>query len=227
MKKDNLIFLSHPYTIDTPSYGNRDMVKIASNSSINSGATANTSTWVFTNNHIGTHIDVPFHFSNSGSKVIDIPANDWLFQKVALVDIPCEDAKLICEEDLSVFQLPSDIEMLLMRTNYETYRGEDKYWNDNPGFAPAVAHYLRKNYPRLRCVGFDFISVTSWKYREIGRESHKTFLAPGKNLNPIMAIEDMSLKKISGKINWLLVAPIIVVDGNGAPVTIFANQDNK
>jgi len=224
MENNDIIFLSHPYTSDTPSYGNRDMVKIASNSSISTGESANSSTWIFTNNHIGTHIDVPFHFNNLGKKVIDIPANDWLFQKVSLIDIPCEKALLIKEEDINIFQLPFDIEMLLIRTNYEKYRGTDKYWNDNPGLSPEVANYLRNTFPKLRCIGFDFISITSWKHRAIGRLSHKAFLAPEGDRKPIMAIEDISLRNITKSIDWLIVAPIIVEDGNGAPVTILANQ---
>ncbi|NHZ85205.1 MAG: cyclase, partial [Planctomycetia bacterium] len=99
MKENNILFLSHPYTANTPSYGNRDMVKITINSSIDSGNTANSSCWIFTNNHIGTHIDVPFHFSKNGKKVIDIPARDWLFQKVALIDVPCTEVRLISEVD--------------------------------------------------------------------------------------------------------------------------------
>ncbi len=226
MKNTDLIFLSHPYNKNTPSYGNRDMIKITSNSSIKSGESANSSCWIFTNNHIGTHIDVPYHFSDKGKKVIDIPVKDWLFTNVALIDVPCEEAKLINETDIKIFDLPPDIEMLFIRTRYEKYRGLDKYWNDNPGLSPNVASYLRKTYPKLRCVGFDFISITSWKFRKIGKESHKAFLAPDENNRPIMAIEDMSLKNITRKIDWLVVAPIIVEDGNGAPVTIIANQIN-
>ncbi len=224
MKKNNLIFLSHPYTSDTPSYGNRDMVKIASNSSIKSGETANSSCWIFTNNHIGTHIDVPFHFSEKGKRVIDYLAEDWLFQKVGLIELPCNYARLISEQDVRKFDLNSEIDILLIRTNYEKFRGDDKYWNDNPGLSPDLAPFLRKRFPKLRCIGFDFISITSWKYRQEGRKSHKAFLSPDGNQQPILAIEDMSLKKVTQKISWLLVAPIIVEDGNGAPVTIIANQ---
>ena len=222
MKNDNIIFLSHKYTEQTPSYGNRDMVKITSNSSIKSGETANSSCWVFTNNHIGTHIDVPFHFSEKGKRVGEYDAGDWFFSNVALIDIKCEKTILINESDIEKFNINSDIEMLLIRTTYEEHRREDKYWNDNPGLSSSLAVYLRKKFTKLRCIGFDFISITSWKFRKEGRESHKFFLSPNGNENPILAIEDMSLKNIINKIDWLVVAPIIVEDGNGAPVTVIA-----
>ena len=72
-------------------------------------------------------------------------------------------------------------------------------------------------------VGFDFISITSWKYRQLGRERHKAFLAPPGNEKPILAIEDMALKSIKNNIGRVIVAPIFVEDGNGAPVTVFAD----
>jgi kynurenine formamidase len=224
MQKDNIILLSHTYSNTTPSYGNRDMFKVTANSSISSGGTANSSCWIFTNNHIGTHIDVPYHFDINGAKVTDIPPSEWLFNNVAMVDVPCNEAKLIDVADIEFFSLDPNIEMLLIRTIYEKYRDTDKYWKDNPGLSPDVADYLRKKFPKLRCIGFDFISITSWKHRLLGRESHKAFLMPENNAMPIMAIEDMSLKKLNGKIDWIIVAPILVEDGNGAPVTVFANM---
>lgn len=222
--KNNFIFLSHPYTSETPSYGNRDMVKVTANSSISSGETANSSCWVFTNNHIGTHIDVPFHFNDKGKKVADYEANDWVFSNVVLIDISCEEATLITEKEIQKFDINLGVEILLIRTGFEENRGKDNYWNDNPGLSANLATYLRKTFPNLRCVGFDFISITSWKFRKEGRESHKAFLAPNGKENPILAIEDMSLKKIKNRIDWLVVAPIIVEGGNGGPVTVIANQ---
>jgi len=223
--KNNLLFLSHPYTSNTPSYGNRDMVKITVNSSIRLGDTANSSCWVFTNNHIGTHVDVPFHFKEDGKKVADYSADHWVFTEVALIDIPCKEAILIGENEIEQFNLNPEIEILLIRTGFEENRGKANYWNDNPGLSPDLAKYLRNKFPNLRCLGFDFISITSWKYRKEGRESHKKFLAPKINENPILVIEDMSLKNAKKKINLLIVAPIIFEDGNGAPVTVIAKQE--
>jgi kynurenine formamidase len=224
MEKNNLVFLSHPYTPDTPSYGNRDMVKISSNSSIKVGETANTSTWIFTNNHIGTHIDVPYHFDENGKKVTNYEAKDWFFSEVGLVDIPCTSARQISEKEIEKFNLSTNIEILLIRTGFENFRNKDSYWNDNPGLSSSLPGYLRKTFPKLRCVGFDFISITSWKHREEGRKSHKAFLSPEVGERPILAIEDMSLKKASNNINWLIVSPLLVENSNGAPVTVIASQ---
>jgi len=191
------------------------------------GETANTSSWTFSNNHIGTHIDAPYHFCETGKKTYEIPVDEYIFDKVELIDIPCTNAKLIGIEDIENNSvIKKGIELLLIRTGFEHYRQDDKYWDDNPGISPELAGYFRKNYPQLRCIGFDFMSITSWKYRIEGRESHKEFLCPAHGEKAILAIEDMSLKLINSQINWVVVAPLFVEDGNGGSVTVFANQNS-
>ena len=218
----NFVLLSHVLKQDTPSYGNRDKVIIRVNSAIKAGETANSSCLVLSNNHIGTHIDVPRHFSIDGKRTIDYPISDYVFEKCQVIDLPKTDACLISPEDLHEMTIDNDVELLLVRTGYEALRGEDCYWNNNPGLAPELADYLRERFPKLRCVGFDFISVTSWKHRAEGRLAHKAFLAPENGSKEIWAIEDMSLKDAPANVNRVIVAPLMVEDGNGTAVTVIA-----
>jgi kynurenine formamidase len=139
-----------------------------------------------------------------------------------VIDIPCTEACLIAPEDLKKVNIRSDVDILLIRTGYESLRGKEAYWNNNPGLHPDLADYLRNTYPHLRCVGFDFISVTSWKYRSEGKLAHKAFLAPENGGREIWAIEDMSLKDAPKIIKEIIVAPLLVEDGNGSAVTVIA-----
>ncbi len=218
----NFVLLSHILRQDTPSYGNRDKVIIRVNSSIKAGETANSSCLVLSNNHIGTHIDVPRHFSIDGKRTIDYPIGDYVFNKCQIVDLPKNMACLIGPDDLENFSIQADVELLLIRTGFEALRGQDEYWDNNPGLAPELADYLRDKFPNLRCIGFDFISVTSWKHRAEGRLAHKAFLAPENSSNEIWAIEDMSLKDAPIDIMRIIVAPLMVEDGNGTAVTVIA-----
>lgn len=221
---NNYILLSHVIKSTTPSYGNRDCIEIITNSSIENGETANTSKWVFTNNHIGTHIDVPKHFSKNGKNTYEIPIENYIFKNVELVNVPCDIGRLISINDFkNINDLNIDVELLLIKTGYENYRIEDKYWNDNPGLSSELASYFRKRFKKLRCIGFDFISLTSWNHRLEGRLSHREFLTPDQPNSSILIIEDMSLENIASKINMVIVAPLFVEDGNGGAVTIFAN----
>jgi kynurenine formamidase len=216
------IRLSHTLDSATPSYGNRDKISIQVNSAIKDGDTANTSRWIFSNNHIGTHIDVPRHFDDEGFGVSDIPVENLFFHAVELVDIPCNTARLIAENDFEALNINSKVDLLLIRTGYENVRDKEIYWNGNPGLIPELADYLRNKFTRLRCIGFDFISITSWKYRHAGRLAHKNFLTPDRGKRSILAIEDMSLKGIRQPVKKVIVAPIYVEDGNGGAVTVFA-----
>ena len=216
------VLLSHVLRQDTPSYGNRDKVIIRVNSSIKCGETANSSCLILSNNHIGTHIDVPRHFSMDGKRTIDYPIGDYVFQNCQIVDLPKTEACLIGPDDLMEQSIDADVDLLLIRTGFENLRGEDDYWNNNPGLSPDLADYLRERFQNLRCVGFDFISVTSWKFRQEGRLAHKAFLAPKNGKRPIWAIEDMSLKDAREKMKKVIVAPFLVEDGNGTAVTVIA-----
>lgn len=224
----NYIRLSHTIKHDTPSYGNRDRILIQTNSSIKKGEASNSSCWIFSNNHIGTHIDTPHHFSEFGKKTDEMPINDFIFDKVQLIDIKCNDARLINADDLITFNkiIDKNTDLLLIRTGYEEFRQEDKYWNNNPGLAAGLAVYLRTNYTKLRCVGFDFISLTSWKFRDEGKKSHEAFLCPANGTKGILIIEDMALARINTTIRQVIVAPVFVEDGNGGPVTVIANIES-
>jgi len=224
----NLISLSHIISQSTPAYGNRDRIFIRDNSSILKGDTANSSCWVFSNNHIGTHIDSPRHFSASGKKTQEFPLADFFYDKVSIVDISCAKGVLISTDDFKSVetQVDSNTELLLIRTGYEQYRGDDKYWNDSPGLNAELADYFRSNFPSIRCVGFDFISLTSWNFRPHGRISHIAFLCPEDGGKPILVIEDMTLRHVSSSIRSVIVAPMFVEDGNGGAVTVIADLDN-
>src|SRR5712664_2597185 len=95
----NNISLSHIISQSTPAYGNRDRIFIRDNSSILKGETANSSCWIFSNNHIGTHIDSPRHFSATGKKTHEVAPNDFFYDVVKLVDITCATGILIGIED--------------------------------------------------------------------------------------------------------------------------------
>jgi arylformamidase len=116
--------------------------------------------------------------------------------------------------------IPSDIEFLAIRTGFENKRDKDVYWNNNPGLKPSLATYLRERFPKLRCLGFDFMSITSWLHRSEGKLAHEAFLCPKSGEREILAIEDMSLSGLNKEIDQIIVSPLFVGDGNGGAVTV-------
>ena len=218
--------LTHPIDNETPSYGNRDLIRIASKSSITNGDTANTSELHFSNNHMGTHIDVPKHFFENGKSLTDIKPEEWFFESVSLIDITCEEARLISINDFKNAKIKNTVDFLIIRTGFELKRTEDIYWTDYPGIASEVCEYLRKTYTSLRGLGFDFISLTSPKFKEEGKAAHKALLDErlGKF---VFIIEDMKINHLKEAPGMLLVSPLLIKHGNGGPVTVFGINSMK
>ena len=82
--------------------------------------------------------------------------------------------------------------------------------------------YLRRNFPKLRVLGFDFISLTSYTNRPLGREAHKGMLGPLEGTEPILILEDMKLSPLQTAPSRLLIAPLLVDQADGGPVTVIA-----
>lgn len=214
--------LSHSLNESTPSYGNRDSIIIEANSSISAGDSANSQKWTFTTNHLGTHIDTPKHFDTHGRSLTDFENEFWWFQSVQIVDVPLNEGRLIQVEDLRSY-MKNETEILLIRTGYESFRTKTKYWQDNPGISYHCCAWLRKNYTNLKVIGFDFLSLTSWNFREEGKKAHLALLSNDFcNSGPICIIEDMSLVGVKDAISQLIVAPLFIEGADGGPVTVFA-----
>lgn len=207
------LFLSHFINKNTPVYGGVQNAFISETiSSINEGDTSNSSKFIF-NNHIGTHIDFPFHFSNSGAKSNDYNSNFWIFNKVGFINTSINNF----EDDIK--DLPIDIEILLLKTNFGINRGTDKYIFDQPVIPSNWAFLLRSKFPKLRAFGFDLISLTSKKDRIEGKKAHIEFLIE----NNILIIEDMDLSKITETPSKLIVAPLLIESSDGVPCTIISS----
>ena len=216
------IYLSYPLSRKTPAYGGGDSLKIRHEKSIEKGDSCNTSYWSLSN-HLGTHIDFPRHFVQAGKTSGDYRPEFWIFRSPFILDIATVEPGVILEpEDVDMDAVPDNIDILVIKTGFCHLREKDIYWENNPGFAPALAIFLRKRFPHLRVFGFDSISLSSFAHRETGHEAHKAFL---DHPNPILLLEDMDLSAIdnSVKLKQVIVSPLRVEDADGIPCTVFAN----
>lgn len=217
--RQEVVWLSHSLSPDSPAYGGGEGMEVQRISEISKGDTANSSRLILPN-HLGTHIDAPRHFFDSGPVLMDYPADFWIFDSPTLVDVPGEDGYLISPEDIGA-ALSQETDLLLLRTGYEAYRGSPRYWERNPGLAPEFGAWLRENFPNLRAVGMDVISVTSRLHREKGREAHRYLLDPDGLGNPILPFEDMALGNVKRNLKKILVSPLRIIDADASPCTVF------
>lgn len=219
------IWLSHIIDHDTPLYGGRvEKFNIYKTSSIDEGKIAN-DTRIETTVHVGTHIDMPYHFHQDGQTIEDFDIDFWVFHKPLMIDFKPEN--YVIEDDLiSILDDIQDIDydILIIKTGLCHIRGERAFWEYNYGFSPKIYDYLVKKFPKIRVIGFDSISISSWQNRDLGKVSHKVFLNPK---NPILILEDMDLRKITldTKLSQLTVMPLRISQCDGLPCTVFGLID--
>lgn len=212
-------FLSYVINENTPTYGNRNQVSLYKKSDINKGDIANDS-FISTTVHIGTHIDMPYHFYQDGQTVNDFDDNFWIFNNIVILEV--EPKGFVIKNEL-IEQLNDVVntscEILIVKTGICQSRGEEGFWSENYGFHPDVYDCLIKKFPHIRVFGFDSISVSSLQNRTIGREAHKAFLNPKK---PILLLEDMDLRFIDErtKLNQIIIAPLRIENCDGLPCTV-------
>ncbi len=215
-----MLFLSYLLDKATPTYGNRNQFICTQKSSIALGDVANDSL-LHTTVHIGTHIDMPYHFYEEGQTIEHFNADFWRFKRPLFIEI--EPKGLIIKEELiaSLEKLDTfDYDILIVKTGICHRRDSCEFWEKNYGFHPDIYDYLRKCFSSVRVFGFDSISVSSFSNRLLGREAHKRFLNPEE---PILLLEDMDLRKMKkgDSLKELWVSPLRIAKCDGLPCTVF------
>lgn len=213
-----LVWLSHILDVKTPTYGNKTNVEVVSQQCMEKGDRCN-SISISLPNHVGSHVDCPLHFYENAKSILDYDANDWVFNKPLVIDVLVNAKEIITVSHIqaAIFDQENDIDLILFRTGFEKYRQEDAYWQDSPAFDSELCTYLTQQFPRLRAIGMDVISLTSLHHRELGREAHLKFLQAD-----IRIFEDLSLCAIENDISLdqVIALPLRIYKADGAPCTI-------
>lgn len=215
-----MFFLSYSLNEHTPTYGNRNKFKQVKKSDMSNGDVAN-DTHIETTTHIGTHIDMPFHFYEDGQTILDYSADFWIFYNPLIIEIVPENM-IVKDELIDKLNTIKDTEydIIIVKTGICNRRDHETFWSENYGFHEDIYDVILSNFPSVRIFGFDSISVSSILNRTLGRESHKKFLNPN---SPILLLEDMDLTKISDKTNikQIIVSPLRIENSDGLPCTVF------
>lgn len=220
-----MIFLSYILDGQTPTYGNRSRFEHRKKSNISKGDVAN-DTAISTTVHIGTHIDMPYHFYEDGQTIEDFDASFWVFNKPLIIEIE-QDNFIINEKLIDKLNNIEDIgyDILIVKTGICNKRKSPEFWQENYGFHGDIYDLLIDKFPTIRIMGFDSISVSSFANRMLGRESHKRFLNPKK---PILLLEDMNLQDADDtiKLKEIIVSPMRIAKCDGLPCTVFGREDD-
>ncbi len=189
----------------------------------------NRETKLHIDSHTGTHIDYPAHCIRDGKYGEEYP-----------VDYLCSDKVQVINIDLSKIQRPvlnidfiksqnicEDTEILFINTYFHTLRYDDRYIWNSPIIDSKIPSYLKENYPSIKAVGFDVISVTSQLDRDEGKKCHYNFLSnyTGKE---ILIIEDIDYSPLKESvIEEVVISPLLFEKMDGAPCTIMTKIKSK
>ncbi len=181
--------------------------------------------------HNGTHVDAPRHFSRNGRDITELPIEDFYYTNPLLLSLKKAKGEFITQGDLAQHEKAiSNCDILCAYTGYADIRDTDPraYVADFPAFSLDAARYLRMNFPGLKAIAIDVISVeSSVEGPKNGFPVHRTFLdtLEGNNPRTLLLYEDVNLKKLAAvktPIRAIYAFPIRWEGAEAAPVNMVA-----
>ncbi len=220
----HFIRLSYTLTEDTVFHPVLSGLKITPRNRINNGNDYNTSV-ISIENHCGTHVDAPAHFIDGDKTISEFEADDFIFYKPVYINCPKGPDELVEPEDLQ--NLPEDCDCILLNTDFAKFKKIDteKYLKKNPALSPEASLYLRKNHPKIGCVGIDSVSMARYGRPEEAVKVHQTAFKQNKDWGrTIFFVEEMDLSKldINTSIQMIQIIPWQIGGIDSAPCTVLA-----
>jgi kynurenine formamidase len=173
--------------------------------------------------HTGTHMDAPWHFIDDGYKIEDFPIESFVFSRVLFIEIQAESWQPVPVDALQPYETElKDADCLLIYTGFSRYRAQNKeeYIEATPGLSVELAEYLSR-FPRLVCVGVDFISIENVANgRKTGFPVHHALLG-GETQRILLEDADLSCLK-ARNIAKVYLFPLRMVGLEASPVTAVA-----
>ena len=193
--------------------------RVIARSRMDEGKHNNTS-YIETFVHTGTHVDTPWHFNNQGKKINDFTIDEFVFERVLLLDIPKGPWEAIERAELEAHAAQlAQCDALLIRTGFGGLRSRDPetYLVATPGLSVEAGKYLA-GFKNLHCIGVDFISIENLKnHRPLNYPVHHALL---DRQEPMLIIEDAKLDELPEKpIHRLYLFPLRIENLEASPVT--------
>ncbi|MEM2094824.1 MAG: cyclase family protein [Candidatus Bathyarchaeia archaeon] len=174
------------------------------------------------NNHIGTHVECPFHNIKEGKKVSEIPPEVFVGEAVIFNLTHRVKSREITERDLeeagSKIQ-PGDIALLM--TNYdEIFRPEEmqsiRYQAESPYLTFEAIEWLINH--EVKLVGIDFWSIEQYPIGSEGEPKH--ILLFKKEIPLIHSLTN--LRKITSPRVFFIALPLPIEGIDSMPVRAIA-----
>ena len=223
--------LSYPLRYDDPVWpGNPPPVQVKPFQSINMGDNVNT-TILHLFSHSGTHIDTPKHFNDNGPSAIDLPIESYIFFKPKVLNVHKPEGGFIYRQDLEIHEKKlADCDIALLYTGWSSIRSKDpvRYVWKGPLLHPEAAQFIIDNFPDLRAIAIDAVSIGSPSYEKESIDTHKILTGVGrKDGRFILIIEDLLIYPELDRATRIYAWPLIIDGSDGSPCTVVAEFEDR
>ncbi|MFD2923508.1 arylformamidase [Halobacillus naozhouensis] len=160
-------------------------------------------------NHIGTHVDAPFHYDTDGLKMAEIPVERFMGEALVL---NMEGKKTITRKDLEAFEFEGVSKLLFRSTS----------WEDRTQFPESYTFIGEDVGPYLKEQGIDLIGVDT---PSVDPETSKTLSAHHSLYNSdVLILESIVLDHVAPGRYELMAFPLKMDQADGSPVRAVLRQ---
>jgi arylformamidase len=201
----HIVDISLPISPQLPVWPGDPPVEIEKLSLISEGAQTNVSK-ISCGVHMGTHVDAPYHFIDSGQG-IDTLALEILIGPAYVLDLI--GTEIIDRETLEDADIPQGVERILFKTRNSMYwaTGIKTFQEDYVAVDQSGAEWLVEQGVKL--VGVDYLSVAEF---DAEAPTHQTLLRHG-----IVIVEGLDLSSAGAGRYDFACLPLKIIGGDGAP----------
>ncbi|MGD2162601.1 MAG: cyclase family protein [Anaerolineales bacterium] len=200
-----IVDISLPISPQLPVWPGDPAVQIEKLSMISEGADANVSKISF-GVHMGTHVDAPYHFIDSGQG-IETLALEILVGPAHVLDLI--GVEVIDRDTLEDAQIPEGVERILFKTRNSMYwaTGIKTFQEDFVAVDLSGAEWLVEH--GIKLVGVDYLSVAPFHE---GVPTHQALLRHG-----VVIVEGLDLSSVEAGRYDLACLPLKIIASDGAP----------
>ena len=163
--------------------------------------------------HLGSHVDAPYHFCETGKKIDEYEIDSFIFRKALLLDV--ETRKGV-----------SDADILLLYTGYSKYCfNETVYRDDFPALTKEAAVYIREELPNLKAIALDTMSADGTDGVHTNFANHHVLLdTRDDGVRALLIYENMDFTPVLGTKGFFSVygIPLRLRGIEASPVTMVA-----
>ncbi|HSJ55141.1 MAG TPA: cyclase family protein [Anaerolineae bacterium] len=208
--------LTVPITVGMPVWPGDPPVEIERLADVAEGAPSTVSR-LHIGTHIGTHVDAPRHFIETGGTVDRLPL-ELLVGPAWILDLSGLEGKTIQVSDLLGFDLPGELERLLLKTANSSLWANPRHTfeQDYVHLGAEAAGWLVERGVRL--LGIDYLSVEAFDSER--HQVHHTLLGAA-----VVVVEGLDLGHVPAGPCELMCLPLKVKGADGAPARVLVTRD--